>query len=179
MPDCAVEIIGLKVTASRRWKKESDFNSLEALDKEKQNKQKRADGQKVKTFVSDHWTFEYDLALAGFAEEVYICAYLAEHDDKVCELKTNKEREAIIDCATTEYAGILDKYDTNEERCSAIYAEFVNGQASKAIAAQYFAQRIDEKINNGELTPEILRSKLPAYILEAIDYMTASGEAHE
>jgi putative ATP-dependent endonuclease of OLD family len=179
MPDCAVEIIGLKDTANRRWKKESDFGSPEALEEEKQNKQKRANDQNVKTFVSNHWTFEYDLALAGLAEDVYICAYLAEYDDKVCELKTNKEREAIIDCATTEYAGIFDEYDTNEKRCSAIYAEFVNGQASKAIAAQYFVQRIDEKINNGELTPEILRSKLPAYILEAIDYVTASGKAHE
>lgn len=89
MPDCAPVILGKvaegdtwPVTAQRRWRTKRDFRNSVDIDIEKRREEigAKASGQKVKTFVSDEWTLEYDLALGpknsggaftdGLAEDV-------------------------------------------------------------------------------------------------------------
>ena len=80
MPDCGPEICinseymdKTKWPARRKWRTESDFPSKESKETRITEIKNRADGQKVITFVSDHWTFEYDLAFSGLI--VYVVPF--------------------------------------------------------------------------------------------------------
>ena len=42
----------------------------------------RANGQQVKTFVANHWTFEYDLAYAGLADELIEAIVAVRYESK-------------------------------------------------------------------------------------------------
>ena len=74
MPNCAPRIcIDEKYTddkdtwpekSKRAWRAEADYSVLGAENHVNEIKEK-ADGQKVKTFVANHWTLEYDLAYIG------------------------------------------------------------------------------------------------------------------
>ena len=81
MPDCAPVLIG-KVNAGeawparRRWRAKSDLG--EDLAARRERLEARASGQRVKTFVSDEWTLEYDLALGPKAEDGSFPGGLAE-----------------------------------------------------------------------------------------------------
>lgn len=60
-----------------------------------------------------------------------------------------------------------------EVRASHIYSCFTKGtKASKAIAAQYLASIVESRVKNKQLTVEQLKAALPAYLLEAIEYVT-------
>ena len=52
---------------------------------------------------------------------------------------------------------------------SHVYARFAKDGVSKAVAAQYLAERLSRK---SEPTPIQWRQRLPKYITEAIDYVT-------
>ena len=89
MPGCAPVITGrlkedndLPDKANRRWRVKSDFTAQE-LTAHGDAIREKADGQNVKTFVSDEWTLEYDLAYAGLAKDVWIAAHLAKADDQI------------------------------------------------------------------------------------------------
>ena len=73
MPDCAPVIIGKlkegearpEKNSKRRWRAKRDIGGADALSKHREAKVAKASGQGVKTFVSDEWTLEYDLALGS------------------------------------------------------------------------------------------------------------------
>jgi putative ATP-dependent endonuclease of OLD family len=180
MPDCAPAIIGKLgedgvVPQNRKWRMMSDFKDTDALQKEREKKENRVNGQHVKTFVSDKWTFEYDLAYSGLPEDLYICACLAEEDEKINDQEIRKGD--VIAQASQEFSEIEKKMG-KEELCSSIYAKFVRGRSSKAITAQYLAERLRDKFDHQGLTAETLRRVLPSYIVAAIDYVVPTiGEA--
>ena len=88
MPDCAPAILGLTTgdddekwkSPTRRWKALRDFGGGDKTPEQALNERRARlqsnDGQSVRTFISDHWTLEYDLAFCGLAEEVYVAASL-------------------------------------------------------------------------------------------------------
>ena len=169
MPDCAPRILGLvegdddpKWTSShRRWKAKRDFGGQETgQDDALTDRRKRlADGDhaNVRTFVSDHWTFEYDLAFNGLAEEVFIAVALAEQDEAISAGRKNPvniDAAALSGFQTLEVRSGGDR----EHLCSAIYSRFVTGTASKAVAAQYLADILNTRIKPGG-TPEAPRSR--------------------
>ena len=87
MPDCAPEIIGKirhgeDFPDNRRWKVISDYRGDE-LEERRLAIHERASGQNVETFISDKWTFEYDLIFSGLAREVWLAISLAEADGKI------------------------------------------------------------------------------------------------
>jgi putative ATP-dependent endonuclease of OLD family len=107
MPDCAPLIIGkinngekLPDRNRRRWQCNQDF-SKEELQQHRENIDRKASGQEVKTFIADEWTLEYDLALSpkdsrgsyqcALAKDVYIAAVLAKEDDAINERIKNIE----------------------------------------------------------------------------------------
>jgi putative ATP-dependent endonuclease of OLD family len=161
-------------------------------------------GQFVKTFVSDEWTLEYDLALGprdasgafpgGLAKDVYVAACLAEKDEqldaKMLEgspgqpsLLDENNVQTIVATALEDFAslenGSLPDTDCSVKEVIAthVYAKFVNGSASKAIAAQHLAERLQTQHDQGTLTADNLRARLPTYLVDAIDYVTSAGRS--
>ena len=161
LPDCAPAICydekyvdPQNWPAQRNWKVESDFTSEEI--KEYISKIcSKADGQTVKTFVSDHWTLEYDLAYSGLNNEllkaIIKTQYISDNQGK----KFHEERK------------IIQKYATLEEKCSRIHSHFSN--VSKPEVAQELAIIIERKYAK---KPNELRKKLPGYIISAIEHVT-------
>jgi len=194
MPDCAPTIIGRvkegekwEDDSKRRWKAKKDFDDKNPLEKFRKEKESKASGQYVETFVSDEWTLEYNLALGpkddqgiystSLAEDVFVSAYLAMEDDSI---NTGKKKEDVENEAVKEYKKL--KQNAKEEMgcskeeviASKLYAKFVKDHVSKAVAAQYLAERLQSKYENGKLTSAELRKQLPKYIIDAIDYVTGS-----
>lgn len=184
MPDCAPELLGLVVgdddekwrNSKRRWKAVRDFGDDAATGRKAltalRERLKENDGQSVRTFVADHWTLEYDLARCGLAEQVYVAACLAKNDDPLSEEKKN--REDVVTEATAEFATLKsDSGDDEAVLCSRIYGLFHGGTSSKAVAAQYLAEFLPEYCEQGGIEAAEFRKLLPAYLVSAIDYVTA------
>lgn len=113
------------------------------------NKRKEFDGQNVKTFVSDEWTFEYCLARYGLAEEVY-CAVNGSDD------------------------GFENLPEDIEERAIAIYG-LIDGKSSRKTEVTYnLIALLQQKYNK-----EDLLAKLPPYIIKAIAHVTEPFETGE
>lgn len=183
MPDCAPVILDLvaddadpKWTNPRRkWRVKREFgvNAAEQLVglTAKRTKLGEGDAQNIKTFVADEWTLEYDLAFAGLAEDVYIAAVLAANDDPLNESKktrTEVEVEAKVGYAAFETSAA----GSRDVLCAHVYEMFSSKRASKAIAAQYLAERLSQKKINGEIDDEWLAARLPSYIKSAIAFAT-------
>ncbi|MDP3000009.1 MAG: AAA family ATPase [Bryobacterales bacterium] len=195
MPDCAPLILGkLKEgdewpeTDRRRWRAKRDIGNETALDAHRGVKTAKASGQSVKTFVSDKWTLEYALALGpeakdggfplGLAEDVYVAANLADHDDAINA--GNIQAAEVVTTAADQFAA-LKREAVAEDGCAAeevlatkVYARFAKDGVSKPVAAQYLAERLTSKYGKGEITAEGLRARLPRYLTQAIDYVTGS-----
>lgn len=188
MPDCAPEILELVTgdqdekwnSSRRRWKARRDFGDgtttqAQALNEWRQRLQFH-DGQSVRTFVSDHWTLEYDLAFCGLAEEVHLAACLAMGEDKIMEgpgLRTKIEADA-----KTAFAEL--QKEANGDRtalCVRICKLFHSRGASKAIAAQYLAEMLDAAGRSSDFDRAVFASTLPRYIQDAIAHVRSS--AHE
>lgn len=174
MPDCAPEITG-KVRAGevwpegRRWKVESDFEEG-GLGLHKQAIRARASGQHVETFVSDHWTLEYDLARAGLGRELFLAIALAKKDEDIVSgtvKAIGATRQALIDWKT-----FADEAMSDDERAAKIYAPLAKGSVSKSVTAQYFAQILTRTGKSRIHTPEEWKNVLPNYIVDAIEYVT-------
>jgi putative ATP-dependent endonuclease of OLD family len=187
MPDCAPQILGLVegeddpkwTSPRRRWKAQCDFGDLGIIrDQALADHRKRlaaGDHANVRTFVSEQWTFEYDLAFAGLAEEVSVAAALAERDEAINAGKM--DRIAIEAAARTEFLALETQSGSDREYlCSTIYSRFVTGSASKAVAAQYLAEILEARIK-ADGTPEAgstLSKFLPDYLVAALRYATRS-----
>jgi putative ATP-dependent endonuclease of OLD family len=191
MPNCAPQIIGRVKSgeawpnkADRKWRAKRDYTDTELIQK-KNEKKAKASEQSVQTFVSNEWTLEYDLALGpkngdkfscGMAEDVFIAACLAEKDDDINAGKTTVlavEKLAQIAFSSHKNApSSADGHSPEEVLASHIYAKFTRNKVSKAITAQYLAQRLFCKYKNKTITASSLRQMLPTYIAEAIDYVT-------
>jgi putative ATP-dependent endonuclease of OLD family len=221
MPNCAPLIVGrLKIgetwpidDGKRQWRAKRDFASEDELSKHRDRKVARANGQWIRTFVSDEWTFEYDLALGpkaddgtfrgGLAEDVFVAACLAKKDKKINSdlinesgtagtqpsfwTQENDEQESnladVEKAAEAEFAALCSATLASEGclvaevMASKVYAKFVKEDISKPVAAQYLAERLIRKVNEGVLTPPDLRARLPKYLTEAIDYVTGTPDA--
>ena len=198
MPDCAPMIIGhvddgieWPATNRRRWRAKRDIGDKNALTTHRKEKVGKASGQYVKTFVSDEWTLEYDLALgpkdengafrSGIAEDVYIAACLAKKDDAINAKQIDAiavVTTAIAEFAALKAAAVAKNGCTREEVvASEVNAEFARDGVSKAIAAQYLAEWLQCKHSKGEFKANDWRARLPEYLTKAIDYVTGAQEA--
>lgn len=180
MPDCAPEIVD-KVEpgkawpelSKRRWRAKKDFTAANLKDRREEIGAK-ASGQRVKTFVADEWTLEYDLAFSGLARDVWIAAHLAEADEKINAGKATKE--AVTLGALKSYTQLAEKNLPQEELASHVYGLIATNSAiSKATAAQYLACLLEGRRRKGELSPDALRKVLPKYLVAAIEYVTAES----
>ncbi|MBE5810402.1 MAG: DUF2813 domain-containing protein [Clostridiales bacterium] len=164
MPDCAPAIcINAEYSdpvawpANRKWKTESDYPQLKDKEKHLFEICNRADGQYVKTFVADHWTFEYDLAYAGLWDEIIEAIVRVNYIES-----TRKSKMSAI-------AAKLSEFSSLEQKASYLYSYFSKDIVSKAEVAQQLADILERKYAEAK---DDLLAKLPAYILGAINYVT-------
>jgi putative ATP-dependent endonuclease of OLD family len=61
---------------------------------------------------------------------------------------------------------------------SHVYAKFTHDGVSKPVAAQYLAEQLQQKLEEGRLTVEDLRKRLPEYLTGAIDYVTSGQKPY-
>ena len=183
MPDCAPVILDFVtddadpkwVSSRRKWRVKREFGATAAEQllalAAKRTKLGVGDAQNVKTFVADEWTLEYDLAFAGLAEEVYIAAVLAANDDPLND--TKKTRAAVeVDAQAAYEVLVATAAGSRDVLCSHVYEMFSSKRASKAIAAQYLAELLTEKMAKGEVDDAWLPARLPSYLKSAIDFAT-------
>ena len=144
----------------RKWRAEADFTTAQAVEHIKEIK-KRADGQQVKTFVSEQWTLEYDLVFAGWGhdsmEEALIISlikstYVSDNWDKQKERIKNK----------------LRAFESKEEKASYFYSFFASKKTSKAEFAQQLAYELEKSFAGKS---DELRQMLPDYLIEAVEYV--------
>lgn len=172
MPDCAPPILGLIDSKNRKWRKESDDAVVlqKTIDTKCIN-----DGQRVKTFVSNKWTFEYDLAYYGLHKEVYCAIMLAEKDEQLHSGKIY--RSHVIQEAKSSFPN-----DASQERRSTnIYAYLKIKNISKTIISQHLSEILEEMVRDKQLSPQDFENLLPPYIVQAIAYATQKelGATHE
>ncbi len=162
LPDCAREILGLE--GSRRTF-ESDL--IDRAARENLIQQLCGDdGENVRTFVSDRWTFEYDLAYAGFDRLLNRAIYLAKKE----AAQQGADRDAISEEADQVWEAW--KNEANSEKgaqeylACKVYKPLFRRSVSKTVTAQHFAVLLE---SDGSTSA---RDSIPRYIREAIEYVT-------
>lgn len=171
MPNCAPQICKKEEyttdssswpqKSERKWRVESDFSKVELKEYTDAIKEK-ADGQKVKTFISNQWTLEYDLAYYGLRDQRMFEALI---NSLVAISYIENKREShykIIERKINEFKSI-------EEKAAYFYKFFMKSGISKAEFAQQLSFELEEKFSNNS---ENLRDLLPLYLVEAIEYVT-------
>ena len=194
MPDCAPVILGkLKEedawpeTKGRKWRAKKDIGDKNALEIYRQEKELKAAGQRVRTFVSDEWTLEYDLALGpqnasgnfsnGLAKDVFVSVWLAYKDNAINAGKANREEEE--KAASKRFEDLKaqitprDGCTVEEVLASTIYANFVKHEISKPVAAQYLAELLNTKYSKRS---KDLEKNLPKYLVDAIKHVTGTSK---
>lgn len=178
MPNCAPQIcIDDRYTEDsttwpgkdkRAWRAEADFSADELAQHVKEIEDK-ANGQKVKTFVADHWTLEYDLAYIGLQDQEMKDA-LIEAVIKVSYVEKNRITKK------SEFVTKLNALASVEEKASYFYSFFTSKKASKADFAQELAVALEKKYINKAAE---LQKVLPKYLVSAIVYATKGGTEWE
>jgi putative ATP-dependent endonuclease of OLD family len=183
MPDCAPEILGLVendddpkwTSPSRKWRATRDFGKDDESQRlglnERCRLRKANDEQNVKTFVAGQWTLEYDLAHEGMAREVLTAARLASKDEAIHAGR--EQYDQVIEHAVAEYDGYTNAGMSAEQISSTIYALFHRKVASKAIAAQYLVDILEQRYEGSPGAHQTVRDILPSYLVEAITYVTS------
>lgn len=153
----------------KRWNEYSEAG-LEA----RRTGMQSGDGQSVRTFVSDLWTFEYDLAAASWPmakimHQAIQSAVIAGAADGSGNWPTDEELSTAQESAIQEAEGWEHAGDALEAAALRIYAPLRLGRASKVIAAQFAAQLV--------ASSSLSADDLPPYIREALNYLCSRGEA--
>jgi len=166
LPDCAREVLDIGDGTHRT------FESALADDcarKELIRKLCSDDGENVRTFVSDQWTLEYDLAYAGLGQLLNRAIHLAKRES-ASNPPGDSDKEAIFKEADEPWEQWQDearsRSDAQEYVACKVYELLAKKQVSKAIVAQYLAGLLESDGNAGA------KDSIPKYIREAIEYVT-------
>lgn len=190
MPDCAKEAFGLQASTGTETPEEKrnpgprferDLGDDKAREQWRQSRC-RDDGENVKTFLSDHWTLEYDLARAGLGREIWRAVALAKDEarlDRGNPGATEVDPAGIIAEADSQWSQMEDSHKDRPDRdeflsCKA-YEPLRDG-VSKPIVAQHLASLLERRYGPAG-TPEDrgrFRRLVPEYIREALDILTGA-----
>jgi len=146
----------------------SDY-SAEELTAVVQAKQDRAQGGSTLVCVSDEWTLEFDLARYGCAELMHNAIHLAKKADSRGERLTEEDEQTAIAEAKALWSDLAAAGHSEVKLASIIYQPLAEGDASKAIAAQYAAHLVlTEEYGAGN----DLYRRLPPYLQRALHHLT-------
>lgn len=183
MPDCACEALGLD-DRSGGPRFEADLSDEDARAKWLAGKH-RDDGENVRTFVSDHWTLEYDLAHAGLGRSLHTAIALAKEEarqDREGRPPTDEERAAAVRVADEAWnqlnQEVANRQDAQEYLSCKVYEPLLRG-LSKPTTAQHLAFLLAECADQAETSEHggNWQQLVPHYIRDAIEYVTGSGSA--
>jgi putative ATP-dependent endonuclease of OLD family len=170
VPDVANDYV-VKSAKKKRFESEYTGDELKALVKAKED---RAQGGNTMVYVSDRWTFEYDLALYGCAELMFVAIHLAKKAAARGERLEEADEILALAEAHDEWEALNAVGHTPEKLASVIYQPLVEKDASKAVAAQYAAYLVATgQYGKGE---ELFKG-LPPYIQRALTHLTGKGAA--
>ncbi|MER7702408.1 AAA family ATPase [Kitasatospora sp. NPDC097605] len=124
------------------------------------------DGGVVRTFVSNWWTLEYDLARASWPMATLM--HQAISAAKGTTWPTAEDLVGIEETAATEVRKWREDELTLEQCALRIYRPLRVGGTSKPIAAQHAARLLE--------TSGITSNDLPAYLVEAVGYLCGSTQ---
>lgn len=150
---------------------EDDFTAPEIVAREA--RLRRRDGGSVRTFVSPSWTYEHDLALWGQADLMHRAIGLAVRSKSKGDVLTDAEVAAVKAAKDQEIREWRDEAVPAAEIAARVYRPLHESKASKAETAQYAA----EELKHTAIDPVAMRAALPAYLIEAIDFMTQTEPA--
>jgi putative ATP-dependent endonuclease of the OLD family len=177
IPDSAKEFF---VNSSRKTHGQLGPDGIE---EERQRIRSKAEGQMVRTFVSNQWTFEYDLAYYGLAKELFVAIQLAKATDSMDSDNVHGAREKASDKYASLHSKVSESKPTKAEKrealATAVYRELISGsKPSKAITAQYLAEILNEDYGPEDSRASPLIDKLPPYIMEALQYVTRNTQSY-
>lgn len=172
--DIVPDVASTYVEKPKKGKRfEADYDAQDIADLV-QRKKNRAQGGKTIVCVSDRWTLEYDLALSGCAEVMYIAISLAEMAETKGEKLSDGDEKLAKAAAEASWSTLQSAKHTAEKLASIIYQPLFEKKASKAIAAQYAAQLLASgKYGEGDT----LFKKLPQYLQDALAHLTTAPAA--
>lgn len=151
--------------AARKFADEFSAEELTAFS----DKLRERDAEPVQTFVSPSWTLEHDMALnSGLRPLLYRAVRLARRAKSSGPLSTTVVA-TVRDLADKELAAWMSAGLSKEHIAAKIYQALFDKKASKAETAQYFA----DELERASLSPTELVARLPAYLVKAIEYVTA------
>ena len=172
LPSCAPEILELNAKApKRKWKHEGDYKDGK-LEEKRQQLTNKVSGQNVKSFPSELWTLEFDLANKGLFKEVWLAAKLAKDDDNKKDIvKSLKEGLSELKSINATELNHVQKAVHCYSRFTSSSTDYATGASkiSKSVAAQYLSDILIRRYKNA---PEKLRENLPSYIVNAIVHVT-------
>jgi putative ATP-dependent endonuclease of OLD family len=104
---------------------------------------------------------------------VWVAAHLARNDNQIGA--GTKDRDTVEAEAREAFGVLVAQGPQEDELASKVYALFTTGvAASKAVAAQYLAEGLENRNARGELAAEALKAKLPVYLVTAIEHVSAA-----
>ena len=159
------------LSPKRRTKSHFTAEDIAAI---QESKRGRSEGGPVKTFVSPHWTLEYDLAVSD--TEIARLMHQAIQLGMVSKGRpggfTDTERTQIIDVANDCFNDWILSRASNEEICVRVYQPLYEDRASKVETAQFFVELLLK--NRSALGDSSIRSRIPEYLVQAIDFSTGA-----
>ncbi len=159
-PDAAADLVGADRPTEGAWEAAELTSHAQALTKH--------EGGAVRAFPSAQWTLEYDLARQP------ALAVLIHQAVQAGKGRANMTRAEIIEQARGEVeAWQADEARTAEDIAVLIFTPLHKKQVSKAVVAEQLADLI-EALPDGAA---VFRAKLPAYLVAAIEYVTATPVA--
>lgn len=147
---------------------ERDYSATELID-HVQRKVNRAQYGATKVFVSDRWTLEYDLALAGCGKLIFMAIQLAATAKSKGERLTEEAELATMASAEGLWKALVQKALHPDKLASEVYRPLVEDKVSKAIAAQYAAQLVRTGAYGRGSALFVL---LPTYLRNAFSHLT-------
>ena len=190
LPDCAREALGLDDASGKEEKSnhqprfEADLPDKDARAKWLGGK-RRDDGENVRTFVSDHWTLEYDMAHDGLGQHLHKAIAFARDEarlDKQGGSSTDEERRVSIRKAEESWnqmnQEVASRQDAKEYLACKVYEPLLRG-LSKPTTAQHLASLLAERAGQTETSGDggNWQQLVPHYIRDAIEYVTGFGGA--
>jgi putative ATP-dependent endonuclease of the OLD family len=137
--------------------------------KKRQLKENNLSKDNVQAFISSNWTLEYDFALSSLRDNIFRSILAAKLEKNKEVVVTDEIFKDLIenDVKASKDYWKQEKY-SNEKIAYEIYKYLLNGQASKAITAQYLAQLLAKE----EISSILNTDQNISYMAEAIEYVT-------
>jgi putative ATP-dependent endonuclease of OLD family len=186
MPDCALEIFGKIESGAEADSKQCRVAKFEkdlADEKERQDwaaSKCSDDGENVRTFVSDHWTLEYDIARSGLDQEVWVASRLAREEARNDRRQEDQlaDPKEIQESAAAEWMKLVQEHVGHPARqdftsCKA-YEPLKKREVSKPMLAQYLASLLESNYLPQDKAAQLVQL-VPKYIRSALDYLADVG----